>query len=194
MRKLLEKMLLPIAEKPTEISAKITASFPSFYALAEATPMQISTAADLDMSTSIYIKLLMSIARRRITEDYKIGKQYSKEKTKEFLKAFLFGKPNESLFALSYDREGKFLGIDAVGGGTVNLSSLTPRTVLDVIASSKSFGIIIAHNNPGGEIFPSDDDISSNDELKGILISAGVKYLGHYIVAQTECADIDDLR
>ena len=194
MKALLEKMLAPISKNPKELSVKITSAFPTFYALAEASAAQISASSGLNMSTSVYIKLLMALASRRITDEYKVGKRHTKEKTEEFLKAFFFGKPKESLYALSYDSDGRFLGIDAVGRGTVNLSSMTPRTVLDVLTSRGSFSVIIAHNHPGGELLPSDDDLASNEALKGILISAGIKYLGHYIVAQTECADIDDLR
>lgn len=191
MRSILETILAPICARNSAVIDRICDAFSSIYAIAEAPIEQIADALDGDMSTSIYIKLTFALASRRITDEYKVGKRYTDVKTREYLKARLFGMVKEGIVMLSYDSGGKFLGSDNIGVGTVNLSTVTPRRAIDIAVRRGARSVILAHNHPGGEAQPSDDDICSNELLKRAFSEASIEYIGHYIVACNECIAIE---
>ena len=73
MKNVLEKILAPIAKDYKNLSAQISEAFPTVYALAEASPLQISDAIGGDMQTSVYIRLVFALYSRRVTDSYKPG-------------------------------------------------------------------------------------------------------------------------
>ena len=191
MQSVLEKILAPVAKNYKELSVRISTAFPNLYTLAEASVEQISDALGGDMQTSIYIKLGFALASRRVTDSYKPGKKYSVQQTKNYLKALLFTAPSESIYLLSFDGTGRFIAADALGDGIVNISALTPRRAIDVALRRGAKEVIFAHNHPGGEAYPSEDDVHSNGILKRAFSDSSIKYLGHYIVAAGECVAIE---
>lgn len=191
MKNVLEKILAPIAKDYKNLSAKISEAFPTVYALAEASPLQISDAIGGDMQTSIYIRLVFALYSRRVTDSYKPGKKYSVQETENYLKALLLTAPAENLFLISYDAAGRFIAADSLGEGIVNTSALTPRRAIDIAVRRGAKEVIFAHNHPGGEATPSEHDLCSNAILKRAFCESSIKYLGHYIVATGECVAIE---
>ena len=190
MKKMLEAMLAPIDENAEKTALALSEKFGDIYKLAAATDDAILDAVDGKMTTLVYIRMCYILASRRITDSFKLGKPHTESEIKEYCKALFILRPVETLYVMSEDKDGRIIAVDHAGEGTVSLSGLLPRRLLDIAARRKAKRIIIAHNHPRGYSDPSEDDIRSTDHLRGVLFSAGIELVGHYVVAGADCTAI----
>lgn len=166
-------------------------NFDSIFKISEATLDMISDAMCGDMKTSVYIKLIFSVASRRICDRYKPGKVYTDDEISQYLTALFFTTPMESACVISLDGAGRLISVDFIGEGTVNLLGIVPRKVLEIAVRRKATSIILAHNHPGGYPMPSEDDAVATETIKGVLTSSGVTLKEHYIISANEISKMN---
>ena len=156
----------------------------------EADVESLSEALSGDLHAAVYIKLCAAVISRRGCDAFKLGRRHTEEEICEYLTYLFFGLSDETVYLLSLDGEGRVTASDKVGDGTVNVSNILPRKVLDLARKRGARSVIIAHNHPGGYAKPSDDDTSATAFLSSLLISSGVGLEAHYVVAGNECARV----
>lgn len=169
---------------------KLINKYGSFFAVAEAEADDIAEVLGGDKALALYIKLSAALASRRGCDLFKFGKKHSEKEIEEYLKYLFFGLSVETVYLLSFDSSGKVLFCDRAGEGTVNISSVLPRKILEIAKKRRAAGVIIAHNHPGGYAKASDDDISATEMLRELLYFSGIELSAHYVVAGAECAKI----
>ena len=188
---LVEELLSYVVKTPAETAEKLFDCFRSLRAIADAEPEEIRDALDGDMSTAIYIKLVISLVARREIDKLTFGKKYTEETIKKHFAAFFFGASVETVAVMSFDGGGRVLAVDKAGEGTVNFSNVMPRKILEIAKRRKAKLVAIAHNHPGGYPLPSDDDIASSKLLSEMLLISGVRVFANYVVAGNEFASIN---
>jgi DNA repair protein RadC len=87
---------------------------------------------------------------------------------------------------MTFDKDGLPIACDYLGDGTVNVSDVYPRKIVECALRRQSRSIILAHNHPGGTANPSDDDIAATSKLYMTLIVSGIKLRGHVIVSERD--------
>ncbi|MBP1588276.1 MAG: DNA repair protein RadC [Clostridia bacterium] len=97
-----------------------------------------------------------------------------------------FGYESKELFkCVLLDTRLRVLGIRLVSQGALNGTLVHPREVFSDAVRELCYGVIVAHNHPGGSLAPSQNDIA----LTGRLVSAGqilgIQMLDHFIVTRT---------
>ena len=132
MKGRLEELLGHVVKNPSEAVKKLSDSFGSMRGIVEAEPEEIRDALDGDMSTALYIKLAVSLASRRKSDLLTFGKKHSRGEIEDFFKAFFFGISVEEVAVMSLDSQGRVLGVDKAGEGTVNFSNVMPRKILEI--------------------------------------------------------------
>ena len=188
---IIHELLAHVVRTPNETAERLFAAFGSLRGIEEAECEDIRDALGGDISTAIYIKLAVSLASRRESEKLTFGKKHTKDEIENYLKAFFFGVPVETVAVTSIDAQGRVVAVDKAGEGTVNFSNVMPRKILEIAKRRNSKSIVIAHNHPGGYPIPSDDDVVSAKMLSEMLVISGVEVLQNYVVAGNECALID---
>jgi len=188
--RVLEELLLCVCSDAVEKAEILTRKFGSAIAVFEAETDSLAEALLGDYQSAVYIKLCSALASRRVCDSFKFGRKHSEEEICEYLKYLFFGLSDEAVYLLSLDGEGKVLACDKVGDGTVNVSNILPRKVIDAARKRGARGVIIAHNHPGGYAKASDDDVSATALLSGLLISSGLMLSAHYVVAGSKCAKV----
>lgn len=93
----------------------------------------------------------------------------------------------ESFWGLHLDARNRVVGVEEVAKGSLSGVEVHPREVFKSAIMSNAAAILIAHNHPSGDQYPSRQDV----ELTGRLAEAG-KLLGipvrdHVIVATDGC-------
>lgn len=136
--------------------------------------------------TALFIKIIAAINSRRITDRIKPGKMYSLEEIVSYTVATFVGQSTESIYLLSFDSSGKFLGIDRLGEGTVNSSDIYPRRIAEAAARRRAKTAILVHNHPFGTATPSESDIVSTARLYVTALTFGVLLTHHIIVAERD--------
>lgn len=136
--------------------------------------------------TALFIKIIAAVNSRRVTDRVTPGKKYPIEEIVAFTVATFLGQSNERVYLLSFDKDGKFLGADRLGEGTVNSSDIYPRRIAEAAARRRAKTVILAHNHPFGTATPSDADILSTTRLFVTALSFGVLLTHHIIVAERD--------
>lgn len=144
-----------------------------------------------DFRSAFYIKLCAALVSRRGCDRFKFGKRHSDAEILEYLKYLFFGLADETVYLLSIDSSGRTLSCDRVGEGTVNISNVLPRKMLDVAKKRGAARVVLAHNHPGGYAKASEDDVSTTAILSELLRSSGIELSAHYVVSGAECARIE---
>ncbi len=136
--------------------------------------------------TALFIKIIAAINSRRVTDRIKPGKMYTLEQIVDYTVATFVGQSTETIYLLSFDSSGKFLGIDRLGEGTVNSSDIYPRRIAEVAALRRAKTAILAHNHPFGTATPSESDIISTTRLYVTALTFGVLLTHHIIVSERD--------
>ena len=188
---ILEELLSRVFADGAEKSDALIKKFGSLIGVLEADADSLSEALSGDFRAAVYIKLCCAVASRRGRDAFKLGRRHTEEEICEFLKHLFFGLSDETVYLLSLDGEGKVLACDRVGEGTVNISNVLPRKILDVARKRGAKRVVLAHNHPGGYARASDDDTSATSILGALLISSGIELSAHYVIAGAECARVE---
>lgn len=138
-----------------------------------------------------HIKLLARISSRRKTERFKFGKMHTKAEIADYLKGLFLGLSVENLYVISLDAEGSVVSCDLVAVGTVNAAGVIPRQLVETAIKNNAESVILAHNHPGGNTTPSNEDTSLTMSLSKVLSKAGIKLAGHFIISGNSHCLID---
>ena len=185
----LEQMLSGVADNPRAVTENLVRRYGTVFELAEAELDDLARTLDGDMSTSIYIKLAVSLASRRICDKFTFNKKHTEEEIKEYLISFFFGTPTEVVAVISIDGSGRVIAMDKVGVGVVNSSNVLPRKIIEVAMRHGAKDVIIAHNHPGGYPHASSEDVESARLLCEVLRMSGIGVISNYIVAGPDCVE-----
>lgn len=168
---------------------KLTKTFSSGASLASANANVLERLSGCSEGTADFIRLLAALGSRRITDDFKPGRKYSKAEIQRYVCALLFHLPVESVYMISFDKSGKLISTDLITEGTVNSSAFLPRKMADIVLRKRASSVILAHNHPSGNIMPSENDVAVTLHAQSVLSDAHVKLDAHYIVVGFEILD-----
>ena len=179
----LEK-ILAFAEgesKCIEEAEKIINAFGGLDGLANTEASVLKNLSGCSEKAADFIRLIAALSSRRITDEFKNGKKYSKNEIERYICALTFHRAVESVYMLSFDKGGRLISTDLITEGTVNSSAFLPRKIADIALRRHASRVIIAHNHPSGNINPSDNDISVTLFAKTVLSDVGITLDAHYI-------------
>jgi DNA repair protein RadC len=83
------------------------------------------------------------------------------------------------------DSKNKILKDIIISQGSLTSSLVHPREVLNPAIKESAASIILIHNHPSGDPFPSQDDIEITQRLKQAGDIVGVKVLDHIIIGES---------
>jgi DNA repair protein RadC len=137
----------------------------------------------LDQKQRIKVKALLEIHRRFGIEKYKreINMSSTKEACK-YTKYLLENKFVEEINIIGLDNGNAIMNIKKYYG-TVNQTAINLREIVKYILCSNFANVIVAHNHPGGSLYPSQSDKEFVNKLKTALELYSIKLYDSIIVA-----------
>jgi len=93
-------------------------------------------------------------------------------------------KRQEYFLTLTLDGASHLIATRVISIGTLNQSLVHPREVFADAISDRAAGIIIAHNHPSGQCFPSHSDKVVTSRLKEVGKIMGIELLDHLIITK----------
>ncbi len=173
------------------IARALIQRFGSFSAVLEAPLEEIQKVDGMGESSATYLKVLAAMSNYYMTDLIRFKKQItSTHEARDYLLPRFIGLTNECVYLLCLDKSGRILYGNFINEGTVDLSTLSPRTIVEVVLRVGASRIILAHNHPRGFAIPSSDDINSTLELKNLLTSLGVELADHIVIAENDCVSM----
>lgn len=87
----------------------------------------------------------------------------------------------EQFIAISLNGAHEVIAIRTVSVGLVNRALVHPREVFADPITDRASAVIVAHNHPSGNLFPSQDDLVITRQLKAAGETLGIHLLDHII-------------
>ncbi len=178
-----KKILSYNSKLPLSCADLLLEKFSSIRGICEADLYSISKALNGDMQASVYIKLIFAIVSVRKYDKFRFGRKHGERDICDYLKALMLDFSDETVCMISFSEDGKAIACDMVFRGTVNMSEILPRKVLEIANRRAASAVIIAHNHPRGKAVPSEEDIIGTDRLSVLLSSVNIKLINHYVIA-----------
>ncbi len=91
-------------------------------------------------------------------------------------------KKQEYFIAITLDGASSMIEKRVISIGTLNQSLVHPREVFSDAVSDRAAGVIVAHNHPSGQLFPSREDHRVTRRLKEAGAILGIELLDHVII------------
>ena len=177
-------------EKAQQIMDTLLCDFGSLERILCATPEQLALSikdtAQIKNKIVFLLACAKALTKRRYTDGFIIGKQYSEDAIVKYLIGLFLFDNVESIYMLSFDRDGTFLGTDSLGAGTVNNSNVTMRRALELALRRGASYVIFAHNHPMGHTTPSGEDMSTTYQLSRAFATVNIEMREHYIISGNE--------
>ena len=118
------------------------------------------------------------------TPAYNAQKFHSSSDVKTFIKARLFNEEREIFIALYLTTQHALIECVTESTGTIDCASVYPREIVKRALALNASAVIIAHNHPSGESFPSSADLDITKRIKDALGLLDIRVLDHIIAAK----------
>ncbi len=180
--KCVAKLLEPfLGEKSLDISHKLYLKYFSFERAISSSYESLTEI--LGKKAAFYVKLLARITARRTTDKMKPGNIYTEAELANYFKANFIGEHLEKLYLMSFDSRHCFISCNFIAEGTVNLTNVAPRKILEVAFESSAHYVIICHNHPRGNYTPSVNDKTLTNKLALLLTQAKLVLNDHFVIS-----------
>lgn len=108
------------------------------------------------------------------------------------IKHFFDHDDKEKLYVILLNSRKDIIGINLVSIGTVDYVIMHPREIFKTAILTSASGIILVHNHPSGNVFPSDQDIAMTNKIieSGEILE--IPILDHIIYSEEKSYSIYD--
>jgi DNA repair protein RadC len=163
----------------------LIAQFKSFRGLASAAIAELCALKGIGPAKAAAVKAVMEISRRYATEKVSQGTIFSR--SVDVFTHFhqrLRDKKKECFFILLLDSKNRAVREEKISEGTLTSSLVHPREAFGPAVRESAASLIMVHNHPSGDPFPSreDEEITRRLVEGGKLLGIGV--LDHIIIGE----------
>lgn len=173
-----------------DLAAELLAEYGSLDRLATARPEELSARMGVGVAKSAALAAAFQLGRRagrshdipttlRAPEDVALVAQRE-----------LCDGRRERVLVLVCDAGNRLLRTVVVSEGSVDRSLLPVREILNAVLRHDGRSFALAHNHPGGDPEPSDADRRVTEEVAAAAKVAGLRFLGHVVVAERKWQSI----
>jgi DNA repair protein RadC len=177
-------LFFAFSQKDTkELAKKLIEEFGSLRQVVDADFTNLSKMSGIGRHCAVFINFLRKFAG--IYFQLKIQSSKALLSTIEavnYLSSSIGGEKVEKFCVLILSSANKVTQCIELETGTVNASPVIPRKIAETALKYKAVSIIIAHNHPGGNLKPSQNDINDTIAVKKALEAIDVSLLDHIIV------------
>lgn len=178
-----------------DIAHELLNRFGSLSGVLEAQYEDLVSVPGVGENAAVLIKLISPLSRRYMEDKLNEKTVLSScEYVGEYLLAKYRFRQDELFSMLCLDQNCRLISWEQISSGTVNVTAVNTRKVIEAAIKTSANGVILAHNHPNGLAVPSADDIRSTMALIEALDVIGVKVLDHIIVGSEDYVSLASSR
>lgn len=133
------------------------------------------------------IKVLAEISKRSTLENPILESVIKKpEDVYLLVKGDLSQKDQEILILVTLNSRNKVISKDIIFKGTLTETLISPREIFKKALSKNACSIVLAHNHPSNEAWPSEDDLKVTKKISKVGTDIGIPLTDHLIVTNTD--------
>ena len=159
--------------------------FGSLPRLLNSTPNEITRCHGMGISKWAQIQAAYELVKRSLEQelmrDTVLG---SPAQMRELIQARIALLPHEVFLCLHLDSQNRLIECQELFRGSVTQTAIYPRELVKEALSRNSSALIVAHNHPSGDPYPSKKDIELTRTLQQALQWVDIDLLDHCIVSQ----------
>jgi DNA repair protein RadC len=180
-------MFYSVPRKDTnELAHKMINEYENVLNLLNADPYDIMRRCKVGEGSAIIINMIPQLARWYNKLQSKIIEQKdlldSSRKIGEYAKSLLIGRRNEHFYCVCLDVKRRVIGTKLISEGSVSHADVSPRQIAECAIKFNASGVILAHNHPSTDCFPSGSDKDITVTIKQTLQMLDVEVIDHVIV------------
>ncbi len=131
------------------------------------------------------LQAVIEMGRRHLLENISRNDLLqSPDDTIRYLTAKMRCACKEIFSCIFLDNKNHIINYKVINEGTINSSTVYPRTIMIEALNQKAAAIILAHNHPSGDTTPSTEDINLTKKLKDIFSPVDINILDHIIIGE----------
>lgn len=171
-----------------EIAHRLINEFGSLNKLFSASPEDIEKSCNVSENTAVLISLIPHVAKK-----YMMGNSYtgeavmSKSVAFKIIEPYFAGEKKELLYLMCLDAGFRLIRVECVSRGNVSDTPIEIPRILGLALKNKTVFAIIVHNHPGGNLKPSNADISATLKIKKAFEVVSINLIDHLIVSDGDC-------
>lgn len=169
------------SESVTELSNRILKRIGGVKNLKNMTINTLTQIEGIKLGKASSILASFELAKRALKNDEPIKFKNTIDMYNYIKNDFLY-ELQEKFIILLFDKQFKLIKKCEVFKGTIDAVNVYPREIFKEALKENASFIVLAHNHPGGEVMPSNQD----DEITKILVKngqlIGIKVIDHLIV------------
>lgn len=157
--------------------------FGSLSAVFDAPPEELTKVKGVGAHVAVLIHLMPQLMRRyelSRMDDTDIMANVSD--LGDYFQPYFYGARNEMAYLMSMDGKGKVLGCDRLSEGSLNVTALDSRAVLEAALRRRASCVVLAHNHTSGVARPPREDVAATVQLERILQQIDVILMDHLII------------
>jgi DNA repair protein RadC len=110
----------------------------------------------------------------------------------EIASSYLEGADREHFVVIMLDTKNQVIGINTVAIGVLASCPVHPREVFKPAILANAAGIVLVHNHPSGDPYPSQDDLLLTSRLKEAGEVLGIQVVDHVILGYANYASLKE--
>jgi len=159
------------------------ARFKTLRGVLEASPEELQEIKGIGPHSAFGIKLVQEVARRFLKEKIIDKPVYtSAQEIFDYLYHSMRGLKKETFKVIYLNSQNQIIDTADLFAGTVNISVIHPREVIEAALKHNAVSLIFVHNHPSGNPTPSQNDKTVTRELVSVGSIMQIKVLDHIII------------
>lgn len=167
-----------------ELAHKLIEHFGSFSAVLNAEYHELLQVPGVGQNTASLLTLLPEFFRYFQLDSFgtKISIRNWRE-LGEYAQSLFIGHSYEVVYMICMDTQHKVTKTSVLSKGTLDSADINFRTAVEIALRHHSKFVALAHNHPGGALYPSAQDVQVTQDLVASVAAVGVSLVDHVIVA-----------
>lgn len=169
--------------------------FESIRGVLDAKPEELAAVKGVGPALGAYWRLLREVLARY--EEAPARKRYTfctPAAVAVFARMRLAGSAHEEFWMAYLDTQNRLISWEMAARGTVHAVPVYARDVIARALALKASSLILVHNHPGGNMYPSGPDIELTNRIREAGASMGIRLVDHVIVTDDTCYSLTENR
>ncbi|TKV13906.1 DNA repair protein RadC [Citrobacter sp. wls619] len=143
-------------------------------------PMQhyIVSAADKRL-----ISRAIKVVEKQLIAAENLPDAFSPSSVADYLRLQLWEQDREHFLVLFLDNQNRLIAAEKLFSGSLSSVEVHPRVIARKALLLNANSIILAHNHPSGEVYPSKPDLLITQRIKMALSLLDIRVLDHIIIS-----------
>lgn len=174
-----------------DIAHALLDRYGSLTGVLQASAQELMQIDGIGESSAVMIRAVSALIRRMDLEKQEKPKTFDRmEDIVAYIKPLFSQLREERLYLLMFDDARHLLGCERISEGSTNAVSVNLPRMMHLVALHRASWVVLAHNHPNGEAYPSPDDVSTTRRCRDAFESASVQLVEHFVVSENQVKSI----